>query len=189
MTDSESPGELGDTHLLINEAARLAGVGRSAITHHLSKGHFQRALAWVTPDHCSDVQRSAYYVAIQYDAALHNYIKHGGIQGQHNDKKSKARQLAKQMSLRKVSGKTGVPLHTLKYWARMDIIQTQDIDASRKSLRRGYQRRRKKRAYHRQCKAIKLKEAGASVGDIAQELGVSKSTVYQYLRQKYDPVK
>lgn len=188
MTDPDSPGELGDTHLLIKEAARLAGVGRSGISHHLRTGYFTKALAWVTPDHCSNVERSAHYVVVEYNAELHTYIENGGIEGQHNAKRDEARKLAKRMSLRKVSDKTGVPVYTLRYWARRGVIQTQDPDIARQSATRGYQQRRKAEAYQRQCRAIKLNESGSSVGEIAKAIGVSKSTVYQYLNEKYEPV-
>lgn len=188
MTDPDSPEELGDTHLLIKEAARLAGVGRSGIEHHLRTGYFTKALAWVTPDHCSNVERSGYYVVVKYNAELHTYIENGGIEGQYNAKRGEARTLARRMSLPKVSDKTGVPVCTLRYWARIGVIQTQDSDIARQSATRGYQRRRKAEAHQRQRRALKLKESGSSVDEIAKAIGVSKSTVYQYLSEKYEPV-
>lgn len=187
LTDPECPAALGDTHLLITQAARLAGVTRKAISYHLQTGRFTRALGWVTPSHSADVPQAGHYVLVEYDHELAEYINKGGLQGISDKKIREIDRLVKRMPMRAAAREADVSLSQVKYLARSEIIQTLDWEEAQQIGHRDYHRRRKRKAYQRQMHALELRAEGHTVKEIAEMMDLSRHTIHAYMRGKYRP--
>jgi len=187
LTDPECPAALGDTHLLPRQAARMAGVSDATIRCHAKKGRFQEARAWLSPDVCTEVCYEKYYVVIEYDAALHDYIQERGLRQQWSDAdKAKAARLAQDLPIKRIADRTGIPTPTLQTWSQDGIIDPPPAHRQKRSKAEALSKTQAD-AYRRQCYAQQLQAQGKEVPEIADMMHTSRRTIKKYLNGAYEP--